>query len=271
MSSQNLAEPNRDDAIVINQNTLYYFGIAVIFFIAGFAVAWVVFSSSGGNVNAADIRNAASEGARAAVQAELAALRNDLGNLNLGAAAQPTAVPLTAVDVELGNSPAWGPVDAKVTIVEYSDFECSFCARFYRDTYHTLKARYGDQVRFVFKHYPISFIHPNAERAAVAAECANEQGKFWEYHDILFENQSNLTQSALIAYARQVEVPNIDEFTACLTTEKYLSTVLADAQQGERYGVTGTPTFFINGLPLVGAHPYSTFERAIEQALAAAN
>jgi protein-disulfide isomerase len=269
MSDQNKAEPSRDDSIVITQTTLYYFGIAVLFFVAGFVVAWVIFNSSGGNINAAELRNAASEGARSAVQAELALLRAELGNLAAGnARATPTAP--TAVEIELGNSPFWGPEEAAVTVVEFSDFECSFCARFYRDTYGALKARYSDRVRFVFKHFPISFIHPNAERAAVAAECANEQGKFWEYHDKLFENQQNLSQDALIGYARQVGVPNLEQFTACLTTQKYLSTVLADLQQGERLGVQGTPIFFINGLPLIGAQPYSVFERAIEQALAAA-
>ncbi|MCS6872711.1 MAG: thioredoxin domain-containing protein [Anaerolineae bacterium] len=266
MSDQNRVEPSRDDTIVITQNTLYYFGIAVVFFVAGFLVAWVIFSNSGGNINPAEIRNAASEGARAAVQAELAALRAELGG-----GAQPTPAMPSRVDVELGNSPFWGPENAKVTVVMFSDFECSFCARFYRDTYGTLKARYQDRVRFVFKHFPLSAIHPNAERAAVAAECANEQGKFWAYHDVLFENQRNFSQDALISYARQVNVPNIEQFTECLTTQKYLSTVIADVQQGERHSVQGTPTFFINGLPLVGAQPYPTFERAIEQALAAAN
>lgn len=265
MSGQNKTEPSRDDSIVITQNTLYYFGIAVVFFVAGFLVAWVIFSSSGGTLSAAEIRNAASEGARAAVQAELAALR-----LNAGGT-QPTPTVPTRVEVELGNSPAWGPEDAKVTIVEFSDFECSFCARFYRDTYRTLKERYQDRVRFVYKHFPLSVIHPNAERAAVASECAHEQGKFWEYHDLLFENQRNLSQEALIGYARQAGVPNLEQFTECLTSKKYLSTVIADLQQGERLSVQGTPTFFINGLPLVGAQPYTTFERAIEQALAAAN
>ncbi len=269
MSNSNKVEASRDDSIVITQNTLYYFGIAVIFFAAGFVVAWVIFNSSGGSVNAAEIRNAASEGARAAVQAELAALRLELSNLAGGS--QPTPAVPTRVDVDPGDSPFWGPENAKVTIVEFSDFECSFCARFYRDTYKALKERYQSRVRFVFKHFPISAIHPNAERAGVAAECAREQGRFWEYHDILFENQSNLSQAALISYARQVGVPNLDQFSACLTSQKYLSTVLADLQQGERYGVQGTPTFFINGLPLVGAQPYTVFERAIEQALAAAN
>ncbi|MFN7210240.1 MAG: DsbA family protein [Aggregatilineales bacterium] len=270
MSAQNSFEPSRDDSIVITQNTLYYFGIAVVFFVAGFLVAWVMFSGNSGGINAAEIRNAASEGARAAVQAELAALRVDLGNLAAGGA-QPSPAAPARVEIELGNSPSWGAEDAKVTIVEFSDFECSFCARFYRDTYKALKERYQDRVRFVYKHFPISGIHPNAERAAVAAECAHEQDKFWAYHDLLFENQRNLAQEALIGYARQVGVPNIEQFTECLSSNKYLSTVIADLQQGERYGVQGTPTFFINGLPLVGAQPYPAFERAIEQALAAAN
>lgn len=265
-----IGTPRREDTITINTTTLYYFGIAVLFFIAGFIVAWVTFSSA--NNATAEIRSVLNP-----VATEVASLRTDMQNLSaqvqsgLGSGAPAlTPTPSGPVNIDVGSSPVWGNESATVTIVEFSDFECSFCARFYRDSYGLLKAKYQDKVRFVFKHFPISFIHPNAERAAVASECVREQDpdKFWAYHDLLFENQQDLSAAGLSSYARQIELANIEQFDQCVASNKYLSTVQADLQLGEQVGVGGTPTFFINGYPLVGAQPYAVFEQAIEQALA---
>ncbi len=267
-------EATSPETITLSQNTLYFFAVGVIFFIAGFIVAWVTFSTTSGNLNPEAIRSAASSGAREAIQSEVGALRNEVSALRQqiasGVALAPTATP-GPVTINTEGSPAWGPADAKVTIVEFSDFECSFCARFFRDTYAPLKAKYGDQVRFVFKHFPIEQIHPNATRASLAAACANDQEKFWEYHDTLFNNQNALSRDGLIAHAQGVGVADMATFTTCLDSAKHLSTVQADLQEGIGIGVNGTPTFFINGLALVGAQPYNVFEFAIEQALKAAN
>lgn len=265
---------NIQETVTLNQNTLYFFLVGAIFFVAGFVVAWVTFATTSGNLSADAIKSAASAGARDAVQAEVSALRDEVTNLRNqianGVALAPTPTP-GPITINTGDSPAWGPADAKVTIVEFSDFECSFCARFVRDTYSEIKAKYGDQVRFVFKHFPIEQIHPNAERASLGAACAAEQGKFWEYHDILFANQSALSRDALISHAQRAGVADAAKFTTCLDEAKYASTIVADLQEGVSIGVNGTPTFFINGLPLVGAQPYSAFERAIEQALKVAS
>jgi protein-disulfide isomerase len=264
--------PIQEDTVAVSQASIYYFLVGAIFFIAGFIVAWVVFSTTQSPIAAADLRSAASDGARTAVRAEMQSLQATVVAIAAsgGGGIAPTAAPPSPVSIDLGTSPAWGPEDAPVTIVEFSDFQCSFCARFYAQTYPLIREEYGDRVRFVFKHYPISGLHPDAEPAAMASECANEQGLFWEYHDLLFENQRDLSGSALLRYAEQAGVPDMAQFSECVASQRFASTVMADLLAGDRLGVTGTPTFFINGLPLVGAHPYQTFRLRIEQALAEA-
>jgi protein-disulfide isomerase len=250
--------PRRSDDIVISKTTLYYLLVATIFFVAGFFVAWVVF-----NLRSDDIRTTASNAAREAVTTAIA-------DLSGGAAAAPTPIPRQ--DITVSNTmPAWGPNDAKVTIVEFSDFQCPYCESFYTHTYTKLKQTYGDKIRFVYRHYPLYQIHPDAEPAANAAECAKEQGKFWEYHDILFSNQSDLSRDALIKYASTVKVQNTDQFTKCIDSKKYQSVIDADQQAGDGYAVTGTPTFFVNGNMLVGAQPYEVFVKAIDTELKAAS
>lgn len=270
-------EPRREDVVTISQSTIYYFAIAVVFFAAGFLIAWITFSTTNSATNAQDLRSAAASGAREAVQTEVAGLQATTVALTSqliraqGAAVQPTAAPPTPVNIEVGTSPAWGPENAKVTIVEYTDLQCPFCARFYTDTYPLIKEQYGDRIRFVFKHFPLTSIHPDAERAALASECAREQGKFWEFHDAAYKQQNNLSRAGLINIAQGIGVANQEQFAQCLDSEKYIATVTADYNEALGMGLTGTPTFFINGLPLVGAQPYSVFKAAIDQALAAAN
>lgn len=260
----------RDPTVSLPISALYYILVAIIFFAVGFIVAWVAFSTTQIPTLVADVQSAAADGARSAVRSELQSLQSQIAGLAAGSAAPaPTAAPVVPVNIDAGSSPTWGPVDAPVTIVEFADFQCPFCARYAAQTYPLLRETYGDRVRYVFKHFPISGLHPDAERAGMAAECAHEQDRFWEYHEVLFANQSNLSQNALLDYARQVEMPDMDQFTQCLTTQKYAATVQADLLLGNRLGVSGTPTFFINGIPMVGAQPYSEFELAIEQALQA--
>src|SRR5260221_10425 len=135
--------------------------------------------------------------------------------------------------------PSWGPADARVTVVEFSDFQCPYCESFYTNTYSKLKQTYGDKIHFVYRHYPLPQ-HQDAEPAANAAECAKEQGKFWEYHDVLFSNQNNLSHDAFIEYANLVKVGNVDQFTKCIDSKKYQSVIDADQQAGNDYFVSGT-------------------------------
>ncbi len=158
-----------------------------------------------------------------------------------------------------------GPKDVPVTIVEFSDFQCPFCRRVI-PTIKELMGRYAGKVKWVFRDFPIASIHPQAMKAAEAARCAGEQGKFWEYHDTLFDNQTRLTAADVMAFAEQLRL-DPSAFGQCLRTGKYQAAVEADIQEGRRVGVTGTPTFFINGRSLSGAQPLPAFQRIIESEL----
>jgi protein-disulfide isomerase len=160
---------------------------------------------------------------------------------------------------------ALGPREAPVTIVEFSDFQCPFC-RSVVATLKQLTARYPDRVRLVFRDFPIASLHPDAPLAHEAARCAGEQGQFWPYHDLLFE-RTNVTATALKQYAADLKL-DAAKFGACLDEGRYRAAISADLEEGARLGVTGTPTFFINGTPLVGNVPIADFQRAIERELA---
>jgi protein-disulfide isomerase len=158
-----------------------------------------------------------------------------------------------------------GAENARVTIIEYSDFECPFCSQAVQTMDDILK-KYPNDVKLVFKHFPLEF-HPQAEKAAEAAECAADQGKFWEYHDTLFANQKNLDVSDLKNYAKQLGL-NTGEFNACLDSGAMASRVESNRKEGAERGVRGTPTFFVNGQSVVGVKPFDVFDTLIQQALA---
>ena len=165
------------------------------------------------------------------------------------------------------SDPFIGDVDAPVTIVEFSDFQCPFCARFYDDAYQSIKDEYleSGQVKIVFRDFPLSF-HPEAEPAALAAECAHEQGMFWEFHDLIFENQDILSSSAYLEWAEDLGL-DVGDFSTCIEEGRYLSEIATDYNDGGRLGITGTPGFFVNGELVTGAQPYSVFQAEIEAAL----
>jgi protein-disulfide isomerase len=171
------------------------------------------------------------------------------------------------VAVETGNAPARGNPKAPVTIVEFSDFQCPYCVRA-RPTVKKVREEYGDKVRFVFRHFPLDF-HAQAQKAGEAAACAGEQGKFWEMHDLLWENTSKLQVADLKAHAATLGL-DAAAFGACLDSGRYASLVESDLAAGQGYGVSGTPAFFVNGRPLVGAQPFEAFEQLIDDELARA-
>lgn len=138
-----------------------------------------------------------------------------------------------------------GPADAQVELVEYGDFQCPYCGKAFYILKDILKEM-GDQVRFVFRNFPLDELHQYAVHAAVAAEAASAQNKFWEMHDILFENQRELDDAHLIEYARMIDM-DVDQFKQDFGKEPYIKKVQADYDSGEEHGVGGTPTFFING------------------------
>jgi protein-disulfide isomerase len=162
-------------------------------------------------------------------------------------------------------SPAKGPANAPVEIVEFSDFQCPYCLRAAPTVTQVLNA-YGDKIRFVYRHYPLPN-HPNARPAAEAAACADEQGKFWPYHDRLFGEASKLGPADLKRDAAELGL-DMAKFNACVDTHKLRATVDADLQAGVDAGVDGTPAFFINGRMISGAQPFEVFKRIIDEELA---
>jgi len=161
--------------------------------------------------------------------------------------------------------PVLGPATAPVEIVEFSDFQCPFC-RQVGPTLQKVRATFGDRIRLVFKDFPLSG-HPDAFTAAEAAQCARDQGKFWDYHDVLFANQQALGREDLKRYAVRLHL-DAARFNTCLDEDQFKYLVQSDMDESQRYGVSSTPTFFINGRLFSGAQPFAAFEQIIREELA---
>lgn len=192
------------------------------------------------------------------------------------AGTQPTVpgqlAPGEKVDVKEGHLPLLGNKDAKVTVIEFADFQCPFCKQWFDDTSSQLIKEYVDtgKVKFAFRHY--AFLGQESTWAAQASECANDQGKFWEYHDYLYthqgaENSGAFNKDKLEGFAQQLGL-NVAEFKSCLESDKHADKVAQDLSEGQQAGVSGTPTVFVNGMPLVGAQPYATLKQLVDQELA---
>ena len=167
------------------------------------------------------------------------------------------------------DDPAWGPEDAAVTIEEFGDFQCPYCGGFARDTLPKIREAYGDEVRYVYRDFPLVGIHEFAQKAAEAAQCMHEQGLFWQYHDLLFADQEALAAPDLKRYAQQVGA-DTGEFDKCLDASENAWEVMLDVRDGAQAGVTGTPAFLINGVLLPGVAGFEQFQAIIDQALAGA-
>lgn len=170
------------------------------------------------------------------------------------------------VTVDVDGHPSTGPQDAPVVLVEFSDFECPYCGGFV-GTLERVKAAYAGKIRLVYRQFPLTQIHPNAMPAAHASLCAEEQGKFWELHDVMFAEQQRLGEDDLKEKARRVGMDGA-AFDACLASGKYQDQIEADMKLGERLGVSGTPAMFVNGIPLdAGAVPYEALAKVIDEEL----
>jgi protein-disulfide isomerase len=174
---------------------------------------------------------------------------------------QVTTIRNTAAE-NFADDPSIGPSTAKLTVIIFEDFECPFCQQMF-PTIRSMITQHSDTVRFVYRDFPISERHPNAQKAAEAGQCAHEQGQFWSYHDKLFLNAGKLTVNDLKLYAQQLHL-NTDVFDTCLDSGKYTQEVLADFSDGIEAGVTGTPTFFFNGNRLGGGISENGFEQIID-------
>lgn len=182
------------------------------------------------------------------------------------AASTPTGVTPqqgSIVQIPVEGRPFQGPEDAVVTLVEFTDYHCSFCGRYFRETSPQLLSQNEGKIKYVVLNFPLSSIHPHAWKAA---ECVYDQGKFWEYHDLLFENQSALGVASLKGYAADLGL-DTEVFNVCLDSGAKTEQVQNDIQVGQKAGVTGTPTFSINGRLLVGAKLLNIFQAQIDAAL----
>ncbi len=169
------------------------------------------------------------------------------------------------IKVSSGDSPFRGPENAPITIIEFSEYQCPFCARVQSELQKVLTT-YGDKVKLVYRDFPLK-IHKDAQRAAEAAHCAGEQGKYWDYHDKLYANIRKLDVASLKKYAQELQLDS-QRFDKCLEERKYKSKVEKNVLDGTKAGVTGTPAFFINGRYLSGAKPFSAFKTIIDAELA---
>lgn len=213
-----------------------------------------------------------------AVKTDLEAIKKQLGEIQKQLAQrQLPSEPAGPVTMTVGDGPALGNADAPITIVEFSDYQCPFCKRHFTNTLSVLKTNYIDKgkVRYVFRDFPLDSIHPYARKAAEAAHCAGDQGKFWDMHDVMFTNQGELMQDNLKGFAHDLKL-EVEAFNACLDSGKYVKTVEADVAAGSAAGVTGTPKFFIGkakpdgtmvATAMKGAQPAEAFSQVIDRLL----
>jgi protein-disulfide isomerase len=181
--------------------------------------------------------------------------------------------------ISLEATPMLGNAQARVAIVEFGDYQCPFCGKHANQTLPQIVAAYVEtgKVRYFFKDVPIESIHPQAFKAAEAAQCAGAQGKYWKFHDRLFQNQKALGAADLVTHARAVEL-DVNKFERCLDSKAFAAQIRADIQEAKKQGVRGTPSFFLGTLDpsgrtfsvvmtLNGAVPYSSFQQALDQLL----
>ncbi len=244
-------EPDNEDVVVLKKSWVVTFGVGLASFLCGgIFFTFLAFNIRGGFLANSGIGGVAQQ------QPQI---------IQQQAPAQPTDVPHLD-NVAVGILPVLGPENAKVTIVEFSDFQCPFCKSFRDNTFDAIRQKYGDKIKIYYRNFPLVSIHPQAMKGAMAAMCANEQGKFWEMHDQLFATQDVISPENSKALAAKLGL-DTEKFNSCLDGDKYTDAINKDVQDGSAYGVSGTPTFFINGWRVVGAQPLTAFTTLIDQQL----
>lgn len=258
--------------VVVPSELLNYLVIAIIFGLvggfAGYMIASIRAEDHQALIEQAVAAGIGAQDTQAIIDEAVAAILSAQEE-TLAAMAPPPSLdnPDSRFTVRADEARFIGPEDASVVIVEFSDFNCTFCDRFASETLDSLLEAYEGKVRFTYRDFPI--LAESSLTAALAGHCAAEQGNFWDYHNLLFENRGQFAREQLIDYAGRVNL-DTDAFTTCLDEERYLETVVADYRDAEGMGIRGTPAFFINGRPISGAQPYDVFAGIIDEELAAA-
>jgi len=183
------------------------------------------------------------------------------------AALATATVQVRRYDVPVDDDPFIGPEDAPITIIEFSDYQCPYCKKWHDEVLDQLLANYPDQIRFVYRDFPLISLHPGAAPAAEAADCAGEQGSYWPFYQALFSMKYDLTTEAYQQYAAELGL-DMQAFAECLADRRYEPEVMGDYNYAVNLGISSTPTFFINGIPIVGAQPYEVFKQLIDKELA---
>lgn len=254
-----------EDAVTVKEKTNKKFNPLIVGLIVVIGIAAFFAGSYTSNLNSDLVTQKQLD--EAIAKLELKMLQNQL----------PSEQEKQPIKISADDDPIRGNSDAPITIIEFSDFQCPFCARFHVQTLPLLLENYIDtgKVKLVYRDFPIQSIHPNAIAAAVAAECADDQGKYWQYHDKLFENQNQwnkLETSEVIdmfgQYAKSLEL-NTELFDSCLISGKHIEEIKNDLDDGRKYGVTGTPGFFIGNdelgfVEVKGAQPFENFQKIID-------
>mgnify|MGYP001082782431 FL=1 len=187
----------------------------------------------------------------------------------VAAPVEPTEAPqqIKRYDVPEDGDPSLGAESAAITLIEFSDFECPYCRKWHMEVWPLLQQEYGDQIRLVYRDFPLYGLHANAAPAAEAANCAGDQDKYWDFHTLLFTTESTYSMDLFNQFAQDLGL-NVDDFSDCLSSGKYAEEVKADYDWAVNLGVQSTPTFFVNGIPMIGAQPFEAFKSLIDQELA---
>jgi protein-disulfide isomerase len=204
--------------------------------------------------------------------------RGTPGATRTQASGEQSAVPAVAQDtsqqtkptrynIPAEGYPSLGPANAPITMVEFSDYQCPYCRKWHQEVFQKLMDTYSGKIRMVYRDFPLTTIHSEAFSAAEAADCAGEQGVYWKFSDKLFNGDPGLGQTAYTRYAQDLGL-EMGKFSGCLDSHKYQKNVQANFDFAANLGVTSTPTFFINGIALVGAQPYEVFKGLIDKELA---
>jgi len=183
------------------------------------------------------------------------------------AALATATVQVRRYDVPVDDDPFIGPEDAPITIIEFSDYQCPYCKKWHDEVLDRMLANYPGQIRFVYRDFPLISLHPGAAPAAEAADCAGEQGSYWPFYQALFSMKYDLTTEAYQQYAAELGL-DMQAFAECLADRRYEPEVMGDYNYAVNLGISSTPTFFINGIPIVGAQPYEVFKQLIDKELA---
>ncbi|HEX2618904.1 MAG TPA: thioredoxin domain-containing protein [Phototrophicaceae bacterium] len=242
MASGSLPTETLTPTINVNQLTMNYIVVALVFLGVGILIGRLIFGGSGA-LNPDDLR----------------AMINEAVAQSGGLTDQTSTAKL------IDDDPAFGPETAPITIVEFSDFNCAFCTKFATETLPRLRETYGDDVRYVYRDMPI--IGGNISvGTAIAAECANDQGKFWDYHNLLFSNSQARSQEAYVNFASELGL-DANTFTTCLSDKSKSDEVMLDMLDGQGLDIRGTPAFYVNGRFISGAQPFEVFQTVINSEL----